>query len=95
MNIDNKGPLFKGFLSDFKLGVGTSKTSLNQTSVSSTEQKSVSMQLDVDGESSESYKKEKNAQKKSSKKASVSSSVKTKKDPEEAKKINMKLLNLI
>jgi hypothetical protein len=64
MNIDNKGPLFKGFLSDFKLGVGTSKTSLNQTSVSSTEQKSVSMQLDVDGESSESYKKEKNAQKK-------------------------------
>lgn len=96
MIIDSKLPGFKGYLNDFKLGVGTSKASLNQTTVTSTEQKSVNLDFDIDGQKKDSYKKEKNDQKKSSLKASTKSSEKkSKSDSGEDKKINMKLLNLI
>lgn len=45
MNIDNKFPLFRSFLADPKLNLGQSKTSLGHAAVTSTEQKSVNLDL--------------------------------------------------
>lgn len=94
MNIDNKWPLFKGYLTDFRLGTGSSKTSLQQSTVTSTEQKSVNLQLDAEGRNKHDNKKDK-GQKKSSKKETETSSLIVKNENGEGKKINMKLLNLI
>lgn len=97
MNIDNKWPLFKGYLSDFKLGSRMSKSSLQQSTVTSTEQKSVGLQLEAEEQKRNSYKKENQFLKKildsSEKKPTEEKSLEQK--SEEGRKLNLKLLNLI
>lgn len=100
MIIDNKWPLLKGFLSDFKFGSRMSKSSLQQSMVTSTEQKSVSLEMNAEDQAKDPYKKGKSQDQFS--KIALNSSVEEpaqqntlEQKTEEGKKLNLKLLNLI
>lgn len=96
MIIDNKWPQFKGYLSEFKLSSRMSKSTLQQATVTSTEQKSVGLQLDADEQKKNSHKNENQFLKKvlnSSDEPKEQKKLEQK--SEEGKKLNLKLLNLI
>ena len=93
MNIDNKLSLFKNFMSECRFGLDIGKNTLKNTTVTSTEQKSVQMDLGTatpNKHQSESKKEEKKQEEqKTFKKVELNP------NDEASKKINMKLLNLI
>jgi len=96
MIIDNKWPQFKGYLSEFKLSSRMSKSSLQQATVTSTEQKSVGLQLETDEQKKNSYKNENQILKKVLNSSDgPNEEKKQEQKSEEGKKLNLKLLNLI
>lgn len=96
MNIDNKLPQFKSFMSENKLGKGGVKTTIDQSAVTAGENANVDLDLSTDEESKEGLnrfkRKKKKAQEKVAAKVEV---VAVKKSDAEVKVTNMKLLNLL
>lgn len=81
-------------MSDNRFGLGVGKNTLKHTTVTSTEQKSVQMDLDSAAPNKHQNSGSKKEEKKSEKQKTVLK-VEKNKSEEEVKKINMKLLNLI
>jgi hypothetical protein len=66
MNIDNKNPILKNFLTDQNIGKKSLKSTIDQSSISSTEQKALDLELRNQNEKS-SHQKSKKEKKQSSK----------------------------
>lgn len=97
MNIDNKFPLFRGHLSDFRLSSKQSKTTMGQTMVLSTEQKSVGLELKSGEKSHDKIAPPKKiSQDKNEEDSRPKQNTGTKQNKDESEtKFNLKLLNLI
>lgn len=96
MYIDSKLSGFKNFLSENRLDNGGVKTSIDQSSIATSDQNNVQldMQLDENGNPKDSSKKKKK-QKKNSETADSVLKVISPKSDNDLKKHNLKLLNLL
>lgn len=98
MNIDNKLPLFKNFMTESRLNNGGVKTSIDQSAVSSGEESNVDLNLQNEsknGQSNLNKKKKKLDSMFKLKKNELCENEKSLDENQVDKKINLKLLNLL
>lgn len=95
MNIDNKLPMLKNFMSETKLNNAGIKTTLNESAVAASEQNNVDLDLQLDGSGQDSKSKKKKKGKTESKEQKNNVIELPKISAEELKATNLKKLNLL
>lgn len=95
MNIDNKLPMLKNFMSETRLNNAGIKTTLNESAVAASEQNNVDLDLQLDGNGTDPKSKKKKKGKGEQKAQKSTAPELPKISSEELKVTNLKKLNLL
>lgn len=95
MDIDNRLPGFRSFMSENKLNNGGVKTSIDQSAVAAGEQTDVGLNLNSEEEKNRNDKNKKKKKENQQSQKKNSESLVLKKSDSEIKATNLKLLNLL